>query len=105
MDHVAISVSMNTTNFQNALILVIALILMTALIVAALQTTQLMTLMFVLKKVESVLVRSTMKTGYVIIVTIHTMIILIVLIVNASQTTQKTNLMFVLRKVDSVLVR
>ena len=46
-----------------------------------------------------------MKTGYVIIVTIHTMIILIVLIVNASQTTQKTTLMFVIRKVDSVVVR
>ena len=67
----------------------IALILMTALIVTALQITQLLTLMFVIRiNWGSVLVRKTMPTELATFVKMSTMISLIALNVTALQITQ-----------------
>ena len=75
-----------------------------AMIVNASLITQLLTLMFVLRRVVNVLVRKTMTTGHAIAVKMNTTVILIAFLVNVSQTTPKILPMFVIKKMAPVHV-
>ena len=74
------------------------LITLIAMIVNASLITQLLTLMFVLRRAVNATVRKTMKAELATCVKMSTMTILIALIVNASQTTPKMLPKFVIKK-------
>ena len=80
------------------------LITLIAMIVNASLITQLLTLMFVLRRVVNAHVKKTMTAELATCVKMSTMTILIALTVNVSQPTRRTTLMSVTRKVANVLV-